>query len=916
MADENIDLRLNFDDSGVTQGTSNVNDRLKIMKETLETVQKSFNSSFQAAYKDLEKVESGLGNTSDAIVHQDKRLKDAAKTFNEYGRSIGESITELGILNGGILKNIASLRAKINVLSNLVKGFRASSKAAGTLAVSMISIPILAIVAALGALVSFLTKTQRGMDLLSTVTASVSAVFAVVVDRISLLGESLIKLFQGDFKGAANIAKQAVSGIAEEITRVAAVAATLENATQRLRDQQIEFITEQARLESEIAEAREKISDETLSLKERQDALNRARQAESTLTNELIRQKQEELRIMIAKNALSESSAEDVRNEKELAAEIFKLQARQSAAQRTFNREQKRIRSEAARAAKQAADEEKARLKAIEQANLRIADLFQQLEDTIKQGNIDNLTGIERINAEYEFGLQLLERQVSEISRQIDEAQKAGVAQEEIQIRRLALIDFERNARRLAEQEFTKQITAEEEKRRQKRIAEFDRQNEIIFNIAKKAYDKRKKDFESNLDQIDFETELALLEVDLLEKSTSRILSLEEDKERKRLQIILESQKRRLSAIEAFSGDNSPEAILLRKQIEVLQREIDNIEFKGPEDPLGALKESLANALGFTTEQMSAIGNAIGAGFQQYLNSVNQLAQQSKEKLDEVRGRREQVAKELDDEEERRRQGLANNVDAKRTELNQISAEEARAQQEAEKRQKQATRAQLIAEGAQQLSAITTAVANIIKGFSTIPIVGTILGIAAGGAMLGSWIALKSKAKDTVKLSKGDYLGNYLGEPSSDNGRPSRSSGMVKKHGRSDRHGRGYRIEGTNIEIGGDEFLTNGETTQRQLAFLNKLNSHRYDRLDLVNIAENALKAKDFTKSGRMYFKKYNVMNARYNGITRQEMEAISKRYAERLIHFFENRQETLIPLSDGRYMKKKGNRITISKTP
>ena len=65
-----------------------------------------------------------------------------------------------------------------------------------TLRAAIISTGIGALVVALTSLVMFFTKTQKGADMLSKATAGLAAGFAIITDKLSLLGEALFNTFK------------------------------------------------------------------------------------------------------------------------------------------------------------------------------------------------------------------------------------------------------------------------------------------------------------------------------------------------------------------------------------------------------------------------------------------------------------------------------------------------------------------------------------------------------------------------------------------------------------------------------------------------------------------------------------------------------------------------------------------------
>ena len=139
---------------------------------------------------------------------------------------------QLDNLTGGAVSGFNKLKGGIG---NAVKGFK-------TLRGAIISTGIGALVVALGTLVTYFTNTQRGADLVSKAMDGIRAAFSVVTDRISILGESLIKFFQGDFRGAIDGVKDAFTGVTDEIIRETKAAYELRDALNNIKDEEIELM--------------------------------------------------------------------------------------------------------------------------------------------------------------------------------------------------------------------------------------------------------------------------------------------------------------------------------------------------------------------------------------------------------------------------------------------------------------------------------------------------------------------------------------------------------------------------------------------------------------------------------------------------------------------------------------------------
>ena len=96
--------------------------------------------------------------------------------------------------------------------------------------------------------------------------------------------------------------------------------------------------------------------------------------------------------------------------------------------------------------------------------------------------------------------------------------------------------------------------------------------------------------------------------------------------------------------------------------------------------------------------------------------------------------------------------GYANNVDAKRKEIEDLKAAREKALREEEK----ALKAKQAMDTATQVSSLLTATAQIIQGLTkTTPLIGLVLSVGAIAAMWGMFAAAKVKSAQATKLAEG-----------------------------------------------------------------------------------------------------------------------------------------------------------------
>jgi len=218
----------------------------------------------------------------------------------------------------------------------LTKGIGGAVKGFKTLRGAIISTGIGALVVALGTLVTYFTNTQRGADLVSKAMDGIGAAFAVITDRISLIGESLIKFFKGDFKGAIDGVKDAFTGVTDEIVRETKAAYELRDALNNLKDEEISLIAINAERRKGIAEARLIAEDETLSILERIEALDKAAELENAILEDQLRIARRRAQISQDQLDLGESTRQEIEENARLQAAVSELETQSLRQQRTL----------------------------------------------------------------------------------------------------------------------------------------------------------------------------------------------------------------------------------------------------------------------------------------------------------------------------------------------------------------------------------------------------------------------------------------------------------------------------------------------------------------------------------------------------------------------------------------------------
>jgi hypothetical protein len=288
----------------------------------------------------IQDVQTGVEGTSGAV----------SGLTNQLDKMTGGAISGFRNLTGGIKNGVTGL-----------KSFKVALAATG----------IGLILVAIGTLISYFTSTKRGAEQLKVATAALGAAFDVLRDRVSKIGGALVKFFTGDFSGALEDVKASFTGITDEIIRETKAASDLERAMNRLKDEEREFTKARAATNLEISKARLLAEDDTLTVEERIDALQRAVELEQKTVDEQLRLAEERARIAREQVALGESLEEDLNRVAEAEAAVLDLQSASLRTQKRLQTELNSLRTEGIAKAKEAAQAEIDLMKATAEANTK-----------------------------------------------------------------------------------------------------------------------------------------------------------------------------------------------------------------------------------------------------------------------------------------------------------------------------------------------------------------------------------------------------------------------------------------------------------------------------------------------------------------------------------------------------------------
>jgi len=246
------------------------------------------------------------------------------------------------IINAEVKTNIGDVTEKASELANEFKvmgvslndvkrGFQTMAttavKSFSTVRGAIMSTGIGALVIAVGSLFTWFNKTKEGAEALERVFAGVGAAVNVIIDRISTFGGAIVKLFQGDTKGALEDVKATFKDIGTEIVNDTNATVALKRAYQDLRDSQRDLNVETAKQRAEIERlkliAEDLTKDEEVRLKAAQDAFD----IENKLLDKRVANAEEDLRIQRELNIMrgGKTQAEDLDKEAQAEINLFNI---------------------------------------------------------------------------------------------------------------------------------------------------------------------------------------------------------------------------------------------------------------------------------------------------------------------------------------------------------------------------------------------------------------------------------------------------------------------------------------------------------------------------------------------------------------------------------------------------------------
>lgn len=672
----------------------------RAQNSALRQVIQDLNLEDEEQLKIVRQLNATIDDNNNMIKRNSDELTQNKMTVGDYKEQVKLAIIELK--NSGLNMDSVGIVAK-GFAENLSKDFSSAWKMAsqgGTRFVgvlklvraAMLATGIGAIIAALAALAAMFTRTQKGVELFSKAWASVTAGLDVLLDRLAVLGDAMVKVFQGDFKGAADVAKKAIEGIGEELVNETKLAWKLKDALNQLEKQEVMLTMRRAASKAEIEQLKKDSEDTTKSLGERMEAAQKAYEmeqkdleqqteiAEKRLANTLgfIEMNDEVRNLMtqikngdvtaddvISKLGLSESNIDDLKDFSDQFVELQELvegsYTRQTEQQNKLNQ----LRKDAYDKAVELKENEIAELRELDDIRLELATENAEREREETKRAYDRQIEDLKMRIEKEKGLEMEQRTlnaaaIEAINQQIIELDK----KKNKELNKLALEEKrtrdEINATNTiaSTKDFDKQLEAEMkllEVAREREIEEAEKTGADVALIESK-YEELKIQKKDEYAQKRIEKEsktaakIALVneaalqeELGALDLQYAKGLIKEEDYQKKKEDIVtkyaVEQAKASLAATKAILEDPnlSPE-LRLKLEEEIAQKEIDlanavrDAEISAAQQSTEAQRkkiESIADAIDQASQLMGALSNFVSTIYDGQVQKIEEEQEES-----------------------------------------------------------------------------------------------------------------------------------------------------------------------------------------------------------------------------------------------------------------------------------------------
>jgi hypothetical protein len=273
-------------------------DQLKA-KSALLTMQYNSLSEAERTTTEAGKILTAeLEATNAALLDAGKKVGDNRRGVGAYKEAILGAAKESGLF-GGVTEKLSGFQEKYAAAQKIVAVVTGETTGATkALRVAFLAVPLFAIIGLLATLYTFLTSTQKGMDLVERKTAAVGAVFNVLLKIVQPVGAAMVRLFTEPKEAATDLVEFLETNVANRFKAFGVLVDAIRNRdTGKLRDGFIQLTTGiadgTAKAKAFVAElgnaatAQEKLTATTQKIRAAEEALSLEREQSRAKIEEL-----------------------------------------------------------------------------------------------------------------------------------------------------------------------------------------------------------------------------------------------------------------------------------------------------------------------------------------------------------------------------------------------------------------------------------------------------------------------------------------------------------------------------------------------------------------------------------------------------------------------------------------------------
>ena len=351
------------------------------------------NVDTKGAVKSVDDLASSTKNVTGEV-------KQAGKSFDDTSANVGKLSLAFG---------------------NAISGAKGLLKTFTALLANPLGLAIAAIALAATALFKAFTSTKNGADQLAQVMAGLGAVVDVIRDRILNVGNAIVKFFSGDFKGAINEGKKAISGFGDEVSKEFKQAANATKDLQQVEDAFNRLSVSRAKVNRDLAISKELLTDENASFAEKRKALEKIKTTEAAQTQQELANAEKKVKAIKLQNSLSDTSREDKKKEQDAEIALIALQEQSARNRREISKQEKTLANQEKASQKEADAEAKARN---DEAKKNREDALKEKQDAIKKIQQAERDYADTLLTDQEREVVVVQRKYAEL---IAEAEKFGL---------------------------------------------------------------------------------------------------------------------------------------------------------------------------------------------------------------------------------------------------------------------------------------------------------------------------------------------------------------------------------------------------------------------------------------------------------------------------------------------------------